>query len=144
MLTALMLPTAGADEPRSGDARSLEVRLGDGTTIVADEGDVEPRSIGSIAIRVYAPADGEFRYDNFQTGVIWPRDGALLRLITADIDSVPGEDIVVVAQSAGSGGYLSAAAFRLRNGVLKHVGSVEGLSPTTDPVSALRKTVQQR
>lgn len=140
----LMLPAARAAEPRPIDTRQLEVRLGDGTTVVANEGRVEPRSIGSVVLSAYAPAEGEFRYDNFQNGVVWPRDGTLLKLFTADIDSVPGEDIVLVTQSAGSGGYLSAVAFRWRNGVLKHVGSVEGLSPTTDPVSALRKTLQQR
>lgn len=110
MLAMLTLPSAGADESRPIDTRQLEIRLGDGTTIVVNEGRVEPRSIGSVVLSAYAPAEGEFRYDNFQSGIVWPRDGTLLRLLTIDIDSQPGDEIIVISQSAGSGGYLSADA----------------------------------
>ncbi len=48
MLAMLTLPLAGADESRPIDTRQLETGLGDGTTIVANEGHVEPRSNGSV------------------------------------------------------------------------------------------------
>ena len=144
MLAMLTLPSAGADESRPIDTRQLEIRLGDGTTIVVNEGRVEPRSIGSVVLSAYAPAEGEFRYDNFQRGIVWPRDGTLLRLLTTDIDSQPGDEIIVISQSAGSGGYLSATAFRWRHGVLAHVASVSDLPPAADAVDALKRALQKR
>ena len=42
-------------------------------------------------------------------------------------------------QSAGSGGYLSAEAFRYGKRSLARLGSVSGLAPGADPVAALRK-----
>jgi len=139
MLALLMLPAAPAAESPSIDTRQLETRLADGTTIVASEGLVEPRSIGSVVIAAYAAGDTEFRYDNFRSGIIWPRDGGLLKLLAAEIDGRPGEEVVVITQSAGSGGYLSGMAFRWQHGVLAHVASVEGLPPTADAVQALIK-----
>ena len=149
MSAILMLSTAhAADTPATdsqpGDTRRLEIRLADGTTIVASESLVEPRSIGSVTIAAYGAADPEFRYDNFQSGIVWPREGTLLRGLAAEIDNRPGEEIVVITQSAGSGGYLSAMAFRWRHGVLAHVASVEGLPPTGDAVEALIKAAQKR
>ena len=144
MLAMLTPPSAGADESRPIDPRQLEIRLGDGTTIVVNEGRVEPRSIGSVVLSAYAPAEGEFRYDNFQSGIVWPRDGTLLRLLATDIDSQPGDEIIVISQSAGSGGYLSATAFRWRHGVLAHVASVSGLPPAADAVDALKRALQRR
>lgn len=144
MLAVLMLPAARAAGSPSTDTRQLEIRLADGTTIVASEGLVEPRSLGSVAIAAYGAADPEFRYDNFQSGIVWPRDGALLRVLAAEIDTRPGEEIVVITQSAGSGGYLSAMAFRWQHGVLAHVASIEGLPPTANMVETLIKAVQKR
>jgi hypothetical protein len=145
----LMLSTAHAastpapDSP-PGETRRLEIRLADGTTIVASEGLVEPRSIGSVTIAAYGAADPEFRYDDFQSGIVWPRDGTLLRVLAAEIDTRPGEEVIVITQSAGSGGYLSATAFRWQHGVLAHVASVEGLPPTGNAVEALIKAAQKR
>lgn len=149
MLALVMLPVAGAAEspsidPRAMETRRLETRLPDGTTIVASEGLVEPRSLGSIMIAAYGAADPEFRYDNFLSGIVWPREGTLLRVLATEVDTSPGEEIVVITQSAGSGGYLSAVAFRWQHGVLAHVASVEGLLPTTDAVQALGKAAAKR
>lgn len=149
MLALLMLPAAPAAEspsidPQAMELRRLETRLADGTTIVASEGVVEPRSVGSVVLAAYGSADPDHRYDNFLSGIVWPRDGTLLRLLTAEIDPTPGEDVVVITQSAGSGGYLSAMAFRWQHGVLAHVASVEGLLPTTDAVQALGKAAAKR
>ena len=149
MLAVLMLPTARAAGSPGIDTQQLEtrhreIRLADGTTIVASEGFVEPRSLGSVVIAAYGAADPEFRYDNFQSGIVWPRDGALLRVLAAEIDTRPGEEIVVITQSAGSGGYLSAVAFRWQHGVLAHVASIEGLPPTANMVETLIKAVQKR
>lgn len=138
-----MLPAARADFPAS-NPRQLETRLADGTTIVAHEGSVEPRSIGSVVVSAYGPAEPAFRYDNFRSGIVWPRDGTLARLFAAELDNRPGEEIVVVTRSAGSGGYLAAVAFRYRDGALVAAGSVAGLPPAADVVTALATVVRQR
>jgi len=65
-------------------------------------------------------------------------------VLAAEIDTRPGEEIVVITQSAGSGAYLSAVAFRWQHGVLAHVASIEGLPPTANMVETLIKAVQKR
>lgn len=63
MLALLMLPAAPAAEspsidPQAMELRRLETRLADGTTIVASEGVVEPRSVGSVVLAHVASVEG--------------------------------------------------------------------------------------
>lgn len=53
---------------------------------------------------------------------------------------IPGEPpgLVVVIRSAGSGGYLSADAFRLAGDSIELLGSVSGLEARTDPLLEIR------
>ena len=112
---------------------------GTGIAVLVDEGQVEPRSIGSYAVRLYDTRRGGGTWDAFLTGIVRPRDGTLMKLDFADLDADGTTELVVVTQSAGSGGYLAADAFRLRHGVLARVAGVEGLAPSADPVAALRR-----
>jgi hypothetical protein len=66
-------------------------------------------------------------------------EGTLANIVFADLDDDSAAELVVVTQSAGSGGHLTADAFRLRHGVLARVAGVEGRAPSADPVAALRK-----
>ncbi|TVS10466.1 MAG: hypothetical protein EA424_25265 [Planctomycetaceae bacterium] len=59
-----------------------------------------------------------------------------------DRDGLP--DIIVVVRTAGTGGYLSAEAFRLRGTVLTLLGSVSGLPGDADPVRALEARLAHR
>ena len=132
--------SCGTAHAQDADARRLAA-VWPGTTIniVVDEGAVEPRSIGSYALRLYDGRRGGDDHDLYLTGVARPRDGGLLKLDFADLDGDGAAELVVVMQSAGSGGYLAADAFRLRHGVLSRVAGVEGLAPSADVVTALRK-----
>ena len=106
-------------------------------TVVVDEGEGEPRSTGSYALRLYRAGDPSFPYDAFLAGAVRPRDGTLEALKFADIDRDGRNEVIVVVRSAGTGGYLSADAFRLQKGILALAASKSGLPGDADPVAAL-------
>ena len=111
---------------------------------VASEGEGEPRSVGSYALRVYSPsAEGRAR-DRFVAGALRPRDGAVESIRFADLDRDGTPELVVVLRSAGSGGYLSADAYRLRSGVPRFAASVEGLPADDEPMNALSAKLRPR
>lgn len=125
---------------QTADARDLRaVWPGAAVNVVVDEGAAEPRSIGSYAVRLYDGRRGADDRDAFLTGIVRGRDGSLAKLDFADLDADGTAELIVVTQSAGSGSYLTADAFRLRHGVLSRMAGVEGLAPSADPVAALRK-----
>jgi hypothetical protein len=139
VLAALALPAAG--EP----AHEVEAAIpGTAWTAVAAEGDGEPRSIGSYALRVYAPAPGGGARDRFVAGAIRPRDGTVESIRFADLDRDGTPELVVVLRSAGTGGYQSADAYRLRGGVPRHAASVDGLPADDDPMRALSAKLRPR
>ncbi len=105
------------------------------------EGPQEPRSIGSYALRLYIPHDPAWPYDAFAFGLVRARDGVIEALRFEDIDGDQANEVIVVVRSVGSGGYLAADAFAVRERQLILVGEVSGLSSDADPVLALRQTV---
>lgn len=130
---------AGVAQAAPEAGRYVEsLRMPSGQTVVVAEGDLEPRSIGSYSVRLYSSRNPEFPLDDFLSGVIRPRDGPVLKVLLEDVDAQAGPEIVVVKQGAGSGGYLSADAFRYGTNSASWLASVSGLSPGRDPVDALR------
>ena len=107
------------------------------TIAVVAEGDFEPRSIGSYSLRIYAATDPRFPYDHFIAGVVRPRDGVVERVQFSDLDGDGSPEIVVIVRSVGSGGYLSADAFQLREKAPTLLATVAGLAPSDDPIRAL-------
>lgn len=131
---ALAAPAVAGDLNRivlNGSDEGLAVNA------VVDEGEGEPRSIGSYALRLYKSGDPSFPFDGFLAGVVRPRDGTLEALKFADINRDGKNEIIVVVRSAGTGGYLSADAFRVQKGGPVLVGSKSGLAANADPVAAL-------
>ena len=110
--------------------------------IVVAEGDFEPRSTGSYALRVYGGASTKFSTDDFVVGIIRPRNGVVEAVRFDDVDGDAKPDIVVIIRSVGSGGYLSADAFRYGINSLEYINSVSDLDRTTDPIQALRDTAK--
>ncbi len=105
---------------------------------VVGEGDFEPRSIGSYSVRIYSGSNPDFPFDKYVTGLIRPRDGFIEDVTFYDLDGDGMAEILVIIRSAGSGGYLSADAFRYASKSLTLLASVSGLPKDTDPISALR------
>jgi Periplasmic lysozyme inhibitor of I-type lysozyme len=110
--------------------------------IVVAEGDFEARSIGSYALRVYGGSSKKFPTDDFVAGLIRPRNGTIDALRFDDVDGDGRPDIVVIVRSVGSGGSISADAFRYRTKSLEFIGSVSDLDKRADPIQDLRKKIK--
>ena len=143
-LLVLVLSTSGATLARSatrqsGDERTLSVQNATRDLVVTvTEGPHEPWSIGSYAVRLYAPGEDQLPYDNFVTGTVRPRDGRVERLVFADIDDDGEDELVVISRSVGSGGYLAAEAFAAARTGLRFETAVTGPASEADPIAALR------
>ncbi|QZA81586.1 PliI family lysozyme inhibitor of I-type lysozyme [Deefgea piscis] len=132
MLTYALMSMAHAEIP----SRSIQLQLPNQQHILVSEGELEPRSIGSYAIRLYAGGSSEFPFDVFLSGQIQPRDGSLERVINADINGDGIDEVIIVLRSAGSGGYLSADAFSWQNNQLQLLAAVKDLAPNTELIQA--------
>jgi len=106
--------------------------------VVVAEGDFEPRGVGSYSLRIYAGPSKKFPMDDFVLGVVRPRNGTVEAVRFDDIDDDDKPEIIVIIRSAGSGGYLSADAFRYRARSLELAVSVSDLDKGEDPIRALR------
>lgn len=137
LLLALCVPAQGA-EPTI-----MTLSLPTGQTVVVAEGAREARSLGSVSVRVYAAAPPGEATTFFLSGLIRPRDGVLEAPRLADLDGDQRLEIIVVARSVGTGGYLSAQAFALVGERLVERGAVAGLAPQADPVAALRRALAE-
>ncbi|HEX7249317.1 MAG TPA: PliI family lysozyme inhibitor of I-type lysozyme [Burkholderiales bacterium] len=133
-LLALVAPTAFGEGERVVKQAALPAAQ---ATVVVAEGGFEPRSIGSYSVRAYDARDPRHPYDRFLAGAVRPRNGSVEELRFADVDRDGIADIIVVMRAAGTGGYRSADAFRLRGRALVLLGSVSGLAKDADPVRAL-------
>jgi hypothetical protein len=110
--------------------------------ITVAEGDFEPRSIGSYALRVYGGAAKKSPTDDFVAGIIRPRNGTIESVNFASVTGAEVPEIVVITRSVGSGGYLSADAFRYRDRALEWLVTVSDLDKAADPIPALRDKVK--
>lgn len=138
ILGLALLGAAFTLAPRA-PAESLETKLPDGRLVIVSDGPKEAASIGSYVVRVYGASNPQSPTDDYAAGIVMPRDGSLLRLEVADIDGAGSEELVVVTESAGSGSYLSADAFRLTDDHIAHIASAHDLPPNTNVLSALRE-----
>jgi len=130
-------PVRAAETPRFVS----KVKLPSGQTAVIAEGEFEARSIGSFSIRLYDAATGDDETTFFASGLVSPRDGTVEQVTLADLDEDRSPEIIVKVRSAGSGGYLSAAAYRVTGKQIALASTVEGLAPGADTVAALKKSI---
>lgn len=125
---------------RAGEGLFLQsLTLADGGRVVVAEAPLEPRSIGSFSIRLYSGANPDYPYDDFLTGVVAARDGFLERVMLADLDADPAQELVVLIRSAGSGSYLAAQAYKLEPGGIKLIARADNIQPGEDPLQQLRQ-----
>jgi hypothetical protein len=106
--------------------------------VVVAEGDFEPRSVGSYTLRLYGGSSAKFPTDDFVAGSVRPRNGTVEAVRFEDVDGDDGPEIVVILRSAGSGGYLSADAYRYRARSLEFILSISDLDKGANPIPALR------
>jgi len=115
---------------------------GSAEVVVVAEGDFEPRSTGSYSLRVYGGTSKKFPTDNFIAGLVRPRNGIVEGVRFDDVDDDDQPEIVVIVRAVGSGGYVSADAFRYRTRSLEYIASVSELDKKADPIQALRDKIK--
>ena len=118
-----------------------QLALSKGLVAVVAEGDLEARSVGSYTVRAYFdPSAGQGNETTFYTaGLVRPREGTVRSAALLALPGQPGPLLMVVTQSAGSGGYLSADAFTVEPRAVRVLASVSDLAPAEDPASHLRR-----
>jgi hypothetical protein len=135
-LVLLLTELAYGSEPTLRFAKTFQIP-GSSELVVVAEGDFEPRGVGSYSLRIYAGSSKKFPIDDFVLGVVRPRNGIVEAMRFADIDGDDSSEIVVITRAVGSGGYLSADAFRYRARSLEWVVSVAAFDKAADPIRAL-------
>jgi hypothetical protein len=111
--------------------------------VVVAEGDCEPASVGSYSVRIYSGLNPYFPLDEYVTGVVRPRDGAIEQVKFPDVDGDGHAEIVVVIRSAGSGSYVSADAFTYANKSITLLASVSGVAKNADPLPVLTAAIKK-
>lgn len=124
-------------EPHRRFVKKFQV-TGSPEVIVVAEGEYEPRSIGSYSVRIYSGRSSTFRFDDFIAGIVMRRNGIVEAVKFQDLDGDGRPEIVVIVRAVGSGGYLSADAFRYQNRSLELAVAVADLDKRADPIQALR------
>jgi hypothetical protein len=134
---ALLSLLFGPQPAIAADQFIEKIILPSGHTVVVAEAELEARSIGSFSIRLYQPAATIDATTFFLHGLIHSRDGFIKTVKLYDLNADGQLEIIVVVQSAGTGGYLSAHAFAVSEQLLMAMSSIAGLDPYSDPINAL-------
>jgi hypothetical protein len=140
LMTAMLMASTPA---LAQEARFIsKIKLSSGETVVVAEGDYEARSTGSFSVRLYDAAEPGDETTFFSSGLIEERDGSIETVTLADLDNDKKEEIVVQIRSAGTGGYLSAFAFGVKDKKLRTKGKIADLAPGADVRIILRKSLK--
>lgn len=107
--------------------------------VVANEVSWEPRSIGSVSLRLYQVANPNYPFDQFVTGTIVARDGTIVALEAVTLEQSPG--MVLITQSAGSGGYLNGVLFEYSGGALTQITESYGHQSREALMAALERKI---
>jgi hypothetical protein len=139
LAVALLAGNAGATERF---VRKITIQAG--LVVVVSEGDFEARSIGSYSVRVYYdPSAGAGNETTFYSaGLVRSRDGSVLSIAPLEVPGRKRPLLMVIVQSAGTGGYLSADAFAVEPRSVRLAASVSGLAPAEDPALMLRHKLE--
>ena len=143
-IALVCLPIAIRGQASNSSDRYVKLhRLPTGQVAVVAEGDLEPRSTGSYTVRIYSNQRPEFPVDDFICGIVQARAGTVEDVLLADLDQDGLKELIVTIRSVGTGGYLSADAFRFRDSRLTNIGSVTDLPKNADCVQALTSTIKK-
>ncbi len=144
LVFSLLVPVALVAATPSVETRWVsKLRLNPEVVVVVAEGDLEPRSIGTVSVRAYrADAEAErkgFDLDAYLGGVLCQREGVVESVSSADIDGDGRPELIVAMRSAGSGGWRSGVALKVRESRVEVVARGDDLPAGADVVRALRR-----
>ncbi len=144
LVFSLLVPVALVAATPSVETRWVsKLRLNPEVVVVVAEGDLEPRSTGTFSVRAYrADAEAErkgFDLDAYLGGVLCQREGVVESVSSADIDGDGRPELIVAMRSAGSGGWRSGVALKVRESRVEVVARVDDLPAGADVVRALRR-----
>lgn len=123
---------------QAADGFFKQLTLPAGQVLIVSEGRGEPASTGSYDVRLYSGANPEFPLDQFIDGKVLPRDGSIKELKLLDLNGDKQPELIVIVESAGTGGYISADAFTINpQQGLDSFNHVNELAPTDDVIQAL-------
>ena len=145
LLCAVLMPLVSMHLDVMAAERFIErVTLPTGQTVVVADGDFEARCSGSFSVRLYdaAPFPDETTFVIF--GLIHRRDGVLEKILLADVDGDSSSEILVVARSVGTCGYLPVYGFKVKDAQLAVYSSGDGLPAGADPVESLKMSGRER
>ena len=141
LAVAWLLPWMVAVGATTADRFTQTVPLTQGLVAVVAEGDLEARSMGSYTVRAYFDAEASSGNETtfYAAGLVRPRDGTVRSASALALPGRPRPLLMVVMQSAGSGGYLSAEAFAVEPRAVRLLARVSDLGPAEDPATHLRR-----
>ena len=118
-----------------------KVPLAKGLVAVVAEGDLEARSIGSYSVRAYFDAQASPGNETtfYTAGMLRPREGTVRSASALEMPGRPHPVLMVVMQSAGSGGFVSADALVVEPRAVRLLARVSDLPPSEDPATQLKQ-----
>ena len=144
LLLAALVGAAFAGTAHAAERFSEKVSISSGLVAVVSEGDFEARSIGSYSVRVYFDSSAQSGNETtfYAAGLLRARDGTVRSSAPIQVAGRKRPVLMVVVESAGSGGYLSADAFAVEPRGIRLLTSVSGLAPSDDPAAKLRRKLE--
>ncbi|NJD24065.1 MAG: hypothetical protein FIB06_01520 [Betaproteobacteria bacterium] len=143
-LLAALVGAAFVGKAHAAEHFSEKVSIGPGLVAVVSEGEFEARSVGSYSVRVYFDSSGQPGNETtfYAAGLIRARDGTVRSIAPLQVAGRKRPVLMVVVESAGSGGYLSADAFAVEPRAVRLLASVSGLAPSDDPAAKLSRKLE--
>ncbi len=123
--------------------RTISAIMPQGMTVVAEEGMLEPRSAGSYSLQLYAKNDPAYPYDRFVAGLVRPRNGTLAEIRFADLTHDGKAEIIVITRYTGSGAFVTADAFSIRNKSVRLLTSIAGMDAKKNTIKALKNKLHR-
>ena len=114
LVFSLMLSACSVNLAQTGEPSSMKrviekntaqiyvtkIELTGGYTLVVSEGPLEPRSIGSVTVKLYR----DLSVGDFVSAVSYPRDGTILTSLLVE-NSTSEQKLSITTITAGSGNY---------------------------------------
>ena len=141
-----ILPVLGTMSVHASERFVQKLAIAPGLVAVVSEGDLEARSIGSYAVRVYFDSAASSENDTtfYTAGLIRAREGAVVSIAPLQVAWRKYPLLLVVIQSVGTGGYISADALSVGRREIRLLANVANLGPDQDPAKVLLRKLARK